>query len=60
MSKIIPISDYQMSDSEHYDEGIILLDEALSHFDEMKSFEGKNIAALVYVALKYGEDNWEN
>lgn len=35
--------------------GLEKLDDALMYFDVMESFEGKNLASLVYVALRYGE-----
>lgn len=35
--------------------GLEKLDDALSYFDSMESHEGKNLAALAYVAIRYGE-----
>jgi hypothetical protein len=36
--------------------GLEKLDDALSYFDSMESHEGKNLAALAYVAIRYGEN----
>lgn len=42
-------------DPELLKEGLEKLDDALLFLDDMSSFEGKHLASLVYVALRYGE-----
>lgn len=45
-----------MTEKELFVEGMKSLDDALSCFDVMKSFAGSNLAGLVYIALRYGEE----
>ena len=55
MSNIIPLEDYVMGDREKLEHGMDCLDKALSFFDDMKSFGGKNLASTIYMSLRYAE-----
>lgn len=45
----------ELTESELMESGLEKLGEALEYLDACDSFAGKNLAALVYVALRYGE-----
>jgi len=59
MSEIISLSDYTLDDKRKLEYGLEKLDDALSYFDEMKTFAGNNLAALTYVAIRYAEQVME-
>ena len=45
----------EISNEELLKFGLEKLDDALQYIDELESFEGKNLAALIYIAIRYGE-----